>query len=357
MKPPLPPREVDEVVDASVDDFTALRGARILLTGGTGFIGDWLTTCLLRADDRLRLGLRIALLTRRPDCLPARVSGHAAVDVVAGDVRRLPAIGAPDLVIHAAASSSATYGVGDGEPRAMASTIVAGAESVLTAARGARVLFLSSGAVYGPTSGPVAEDDLSAPNPMEPATAYAQAKRLAETMCAAATAAGDASVVVARLFAFVGPGLPLDAHFAAGNLIGDVLAGRPLVVTGDGHAVRSYLYAADLVSWSMALLARGAAGRAYNVGSPEAVTIRELAGIVAGLASPAPPVHVLGQPTPGAPPHVYLPSVDRAVAELGVRVSTPLPLALARTLAWHRGSVETRAAAVGGSAAGVAGLR
>jgi len=355
VKPPLPPQEIDEVVDASADDFLALRGARILLTGGTGFIGDWLTSCLLRADDRLRLGLRIALLTRRPHCLPARVADHCAVDVVVGDVRQLPPVGTPDLVIHAAASSSAKYGVGDGEPRTIASTIVQGTESVLTAARGARLLFFSSGAVYGRTPEPVAEDHSGAPDSMEPATAYAQAKRLAETLCAAATAAGDASVIVARLFAFVGPGLPLDAHFAAGNLIGDVLAGRPLVVTGDGRAVRSYLYAADLVSWAMALLVRGVAGRAYNVGSPDRVTIRELAGIAAGLAGTATPlpVRVLQRATPGVAPHVYVPSVDRAINELGVKVSTTLPVALARTVAWHRDNVSAAAT----SAAGLAGFR
>jgi len=338
MSAALPLSEIDEVVDVSGDDFAALRGASLLLTGGTGFVGRWLTSCLLRADDRLALGLRVALLTRRPERLPPWVAEHRAIVVVAGDVRALPPVGRPDFVMHGAASSSAKFGVGDGEPRAMAATIVEGTQAVLAAAGGARTLFLSSGAVYASAVEPVAEDASTAPasRPDPPESSYAQAKRHAEALCAAATEAGDAAVVIARLFTFVGPGLPLDAHFAAGNFLGDVLAGRPLVVRGDGAATRSYLYAADLVSWLCALLVRGAPGRAYNVGSPEPVTIRELADVAARLVAPPLPVRVSGTPSPGGRAHVYVPVVGRAVGELGVGVRTPLREALRRTLDWHR---------------------
>ena len=90
---------------------------------------------------------------------------------------------------------------------------------------------------------------------MDPRSAYAEAKRLAETMFAAATESGDVEAVVARLFAFIGPRIPLDAHFAAGNFLRDALAGRPVEVHGDGQPRRSYLYAGDLPEWCWALLA------------------------------------------------------------------------------------------------------
>src|SRR5581483_1431185 len=139
---------------------------------------------------------------------------------------------------------------------------------------------------------PVAEDAPTAPDALDPRSSYGNAKRLAENLCAISTQAGRADVVVGRLFAFVGPRIPLDAHFAIGNFLHDALEGRPIVVRGDGQARRSYLYAGELPEWCWALLARGRSGAAYNVGSPQGVTIADLAGLVAKLATQPPEVRI-----------------------------------------------------------------
>jgi dTDP-glucose 4,6-dehydratase len=218
----------------------------------------------------------------------------------------------------------------------MAATITDGTRQVLeVAARSrSRVLFLSSGAVYGRQAVQhVAEDASTGPDPMDPRSAYGQAKRLAETLCAAATAAGDASVVVARLFTFIGPRLPLSAHFAAGNFLADAGMGRPVSVHGDGRAVRSYLYAGDFPEWAWALLARGEGGRAYNVGSAQAVTIAELAAKVAEAVTPATTIEILGTPSAGTADR-YVPDVARAAHELGVEPRTGLVSAIEKSLHW-----------------------
>ena len=205
-----------------------------------------------------------------------------------------------------------------------------------------RLLYLSSGAVYGPQPPALAalpEDHAGAPDSLAAEAVYAHAKRLAESLCVAA-GGRRLQPVIARGFAFVGPLLPLDAHFAVGNFLRDALAGRPIEVLSDGRTVRSYMHAVDLTIWLTTLLVRGAPGRAYNVGSDRAVSVAELAGLVAACATPPLPVRVRDPAGPGPAPR-YVPAIDRARSELGLELAVGLPEALARTFAWARREQST----------------
>ena len=231
---------------------------------------------------------------------------------------------------HAATPASAALERDD--PAEMYSIIVDGTRRVLEFARrcGAEKLLLtSSGAVYGVQ--PPELEQIAETFPTAPVTAYGRGKAEAERLCLES----GIPAVIARCFAFVGPYLPLDAHFAAGNFIRDALAGRPIVIRGDGRPYRSYLYASDLVKWLWTLLDRGEAGRVYHVGSGRAVSIAELARIAAGLVEPALPVEVLSPAGEGLPPR-YVPDISRAGRELGLRVETDLEEALRLTFEFHR---------------------
>ena len=146
---------------------------------------------------------------------------------------------------------------------------------------------------------------------------------------------------VARCFAFIGPHLPLAAHFAIGNFTGAAISNREIHIKGDGTPRRSWLYMSDLAAWLWTMLAQGAPGRAYNVGSDEAYSIAEAATLTANVLRPdgeggsALPIRIDGTPTPGAPLNSYVPSVERARSELGLHVAVPLAEALRRTAAWH----------------------
>jgi nucleoside-diphosphate-sugar epimerase len=312
--------DLERALDRCAADLRGLGGATVVLTGGTGFVGTWLLEVATWARSRLGTGPRIVVLTRDPRrfaSLRPHLAGHEWVHVVAGDVRHVdPAVLAGDVVIAAAAPSAAAGDVvGEEDLRA---TTTAGAVLVRSLLeRGAsRALYLSSGAAGH-----------------EHRDTYGSAKRWAEQLLVGNR--GPGRTVVARLFAFVGPYLPLDEGFAVGNFIGDVLAARPIRVRGDGTAVRSYLYAPDLAWWLWALATRGGPGDIVDVGSPQALTITELAAAVARLVDPPLPVVVEGVAVPSSAPDIYVPDVA-AAASLGLYVSVGLETALRRTFDWHR---------------------
>jgi nucleoside-diphosphate-sugar epimerase len=267
------------------------------------------------------------------------------VELVEGDVRAPHSLaGTFDGVVHAATPASAD--LNNERPYTMLETIYRGGQTVLElAARSGKIplLFTSSGAVYGlqpPDLDAMPETYGGAPDPLIATNAYHEGKRLGELQCAIAARTLGLRVKIARLFAFVGPYLPLDRHFAIGNFIRDGMAGRTISVAGDGTAVRSYLYSADMVSWLWAIFVRGEVMRAYNVGAAAPISIEELAHAIARRFSPSPDVSIGRKNSLGNPPHRYVPDVRRIKSELSVRESVDITSAIARTIENQPGLVR-----------------
>jgi nucleoside-diphosphate-sugar epimerase len=319
-----------------------LRGARLLITGGTGFVGSWMLEALRWANAELGAGVDALVLTRDPveftKARPHLAMGRG-VRLHRGDIRTFETPGESFThVIHGAASANAALYAS--EPLAMLDTIVQGTHRVLecaAAARAGSVLLVSSGAVYGRQPLNVAnvhENSGGAPDPLDPGQVYAEGKRTAEMMGAVFAKQHGVGVRIARLFAFVGPYLPLDRHLAIGNFIRDRLAGGPIAIAGDGTPLRSYLYGADLAVWLWTILARGVSCRPYNVGSDRAVSIAEAAQVVADAVPPSVPVTRAKEPRPSVPSERYVPDTSRARTELGLEDWIGLEEGVRRTLAW-----------------------
>jgi dTDP-glucose 4,6-dehydratase len=238
-----------------------LRGKRIFLTGGTGFVGKWLLATVLEADRRFGLGCEITVLTRNPEAFRRQapeLANAPQVTLIAGDVRHLdPGRQRFSHVIHAATDAVTT-----GRPLDTFNTCVEGTRRVLDFAAQAgatELLLLSSGAVYGrqPQSLPAITTDFSGgPDTLNVNSAYAEGKRAAEWLTHAYAQEHGIHAKVARCFAFVGPYLPMDRHFAIGNFIRDAMAGLPIVILGDGTPLRSYLHASEMAAWLVGLAAR-----------------------------------------------------------------------------------------------------
>jgi dTDP-glucose 4,6-dehydratase len=333
--------DLDVVVARAASAFELLASSRIFITGGTGFIGRWLVAALLHARREMRRPFDIVVLSRDPEAFLRRhpsFVGRDGLAFAAGDIRTFVfPDGAFDYVLHAATETSAEA---DTRPAQLADSIILGALRVLRfcdAKRPRRLLYLSSGAVYG--SLPVDltrvdEEFRCAPDQLASQSVYGESKRAAEMLCAIAARDGGLETVVARIFAAVGPGLPLDGHFAIGNFIRDALHGRDIHVASDGTALRSYIYSADLTAWLLTLLTKGRSGLAYNVGSDRAISIGDLAARVRDVLRASVAVNISGKAGAGAVRSRYVPDVSRARAELGLDVWTPLEVAIQRTAAF-----------------------
>lgn len=315
---------------------STMKHRSLFLTGGTGFFGKSILQWLL--ENPLDF-LDLTILSRHPqaflDANP-QFQDLRNLSFVQGDIRSFAFPRTTfDAILHAATPADAN--LEREHPDEMYSIIVDGTHHVLDLAMQCgckRFLMTSSGGVYGVQ--PPELSHLSESFPCQPVSAYGRGKHEAERLCVIAAAKHNFTALLPRCFSFVGPYLPLDAHFAIGNFINDCLKNRPIMIQGDGTPLRSYLYADDLVEWLLKILVHGAHGHTYNVGSEEAISIRDLAYLVQRCTGATNEV-ILQQTTEHTQlPERYVPSTERIRHDLGVTQTVGLEEAIRRTFTYHQ---------------------
>jgi len=321
-----------------------MKDKKIFITGGTGFFGSWLLESFYYSNQVHELNSKIVVLTRNPEKFKTKAPHlfqTGAICLLEGDVKDFDfPEGHYDYIIHAATEASES--LNNSKPFEMMDTIVTGTRRVLEFARAStaeRLLFVSSGAVYGkqPQSiSHISEDSMTGPDILNFRNVYAESKRLAELMCCIYAENYGITIPIARCFAFVGPHLNLNIHFAIGNFIRDGLVGQTIEVKGDGTPVRSYLYSADLVIWLLTILVNGESKRAYNVGSDHAISIEELAKKICQCFDHKKIEYIVRQKSdPRKEREHYVPSIDRARKELKLNVNFDLAESIKKTINWN----------------------
>ena len=336
-------QDLDDILVRTYDLWDELRSQRIFITGGTGFFGCWLLESLIWANDKLGLNTEVVVLTRNYDAFRKKaphLANHPSIQFIIGDVTsfNFPE-GNFSYVIHAATEASAK--LNEENPLLMFDTIVQGTRHTLEFAKlcqAKKFLLTSSGAVYGKQPSAlthIPEDYIGAPDPTHAQSAYGEGKRAAEMLCTLYGKQYGFETKIARCFAFVGPYLPLDTHFAIGNFIRDGLQGGPILVNGDGTPYRSYLYAADLAVWLWTILLKGRSCYPYNVGSDVDITISNVARLVGSVFQPPIEVVIAKKPSGEKPGQRYVPLTTRAFSELGLKPIIALEEAIQRTKSWN----------------------
>ena len=350
--------DCDDMLHALREEMPQMAGGRLLITGGAGFLGYYLTHCVAAWNarqsnpaDRIETIVTDSFFRGTPDWL-GELRERDGVRLLKWDVREpMPSeVGDLDWVIHAASIASPTYY--RAHPVETMDANVGGLRRLLDAALAQKnagrpprgILFYSSSEVYGdPSVVPTPEDYRGNVSCTGPRACYDEAKRYGETMCVVFAQHHGLPVRVARPFNNYGPGLKLDDKRVVSDFARDVLAGRDIEMLSDGTATRTFCYVADAVVGYFKVLVRGRDGEAYNVGieTPE-VTIgdfaREMAS--AGRELFGYGGKVVTAPPPDADylvdnPNRRCPVMDKARRELAFEPVVQLHEGLRKLLTWY----------------------
>jgi UDP-glucuronate decarboxylase len=333
----------------------ALNGKRVLVTGGTGFIGSYLLETLAYLNDRvLAEPCAISVVTRNMGRVTERLpqlGRRRDVTFIESDIRQFrSASRAWDYVIHGAASADARVFLED--PSEIMDIIAEGTKVVLNEATAGveSFLFISSGAVYGQQPHEhawISEDYPGGPDLRHWRSCYGEAKRYAEMLCQVFGEKRKLPVTIARVFAVLGPYQELHSTSAAIDFIRQGLRGNTITIRDSGETERAYCYIADAVAGLFTLLLRPYPGEVFNIGSDmESVSFTELAHRVSRCLGKDINVMIEGSPASGVLGSRYAPDVTRLYVKEGFRPTTGLDEALARTISWMKERDEANSHAI-----------
>jgi UDP-glucose 4-epimerase len=302
---------------------------KVLVTGGSGFIGSHIVERLLTEGHSVRVLDNFAT-GRRENLLRVR----SEIELVEGDIRDservCDAVGGCEVVLHQAALPSVPRSFQD--PLATNATNVTGTLNVLGAARDSgvrRVVYASSSSIYGANPSLPKHEGLM-PRPVSP---YAATKLAGEGFCRTFDDVYGLETVALRYFNVFGPRQDPRSHYAVPNFFAAMLNGGHPIVHGDGEQSRDFTYVSNVVDANLLAMCReGVAGKAYNVGAGKRITLNDLLRRIAALIGREPKVRH-GPPRRGDVEHSQA-DVSAAKRDLGYMPSVSLEEGLRLTLEW-----------------------
>ena len=305
---------------------------RILVTGGSGFLGASLCERLVQAGHEVIC--LDNLLTSSIDNIQ-HLLGSGNFKFIEHDVTEPIRLEVDEIYNLACPASPIHY---QANPIKTMKTSVLGMIHVLGMAKrcGARVLQASTSEIYGdPDVHPQPESYRGLVNTLGPRACYDEGKRAAEALCSDYRRSHDVEVRIARIFNTYGPGMATNDGRVVSNFILQTLRGEPVTVYGDGSQTRSFCYRDDLIEGLVRLMALdGKEPRPVNLGNPEECSMLDLVQAVARACGRE--ATVTYQPIPNDDPKQRCPDITRARELLNWSPAVNLQEGLQRTVSWFQ---------------------
>ena len=303
---------------------------RILVTGGSGFLGSHL------CDRLIAEGANVICVDNFFSGTRSNVEhllDHKRFELIRHDVT-FPLYIEVDQIYNMACPASPIHYQRD--PVQTTKTSVHGAINMLGLAKRvrAKILQASTSEIYGdPSVHPQTEDYWGNVNPIGPRSCYDEGKRCAETLFFDYQRQHNLRIKVARIFNTYGPRMHPNDGRVVSNFIVQALLGRDITVYGDGSQTRSFCYVDDLIEGLLRLM--GSADLItgpINIGNPTEFTILELASQVIELIGSR--SRIVHRPLPQDDPRQRRPDISKADELLGWSPRTPLNEGLKHTIAY-----------------------
>lgn len=311
-----------------------MRGKRVLVTGGAGFLGSHLCERLLDEGndviclDNFYTGTKNNVL-HLMDNKRFELMRHDVIMPVFVEVDQIFNLACPASPVHYQYNAVKTV-----------KTSVMGAINMLGLAKRvkARVLQASTSEVYGdPSIHPQVESYWGNVNPVGIRSCYDEGKRVAETLFFDYHRMNDVDIRVMRIFNTYGPRMHPDDGRVVSNFIVQALRGNDITIYGNGAQTRSFCFVDDLIEGMVRLMNCENFTGPVNIGNPVEFTIRELAEMVIRLTGSASKLITL--PLPSDDPRQRQPNINLAREKLGWEPRVPLEQGLQKTIDYFTGRI------------------
>lgn len=335
-------KDCSDAASWSVPLLNELRNQKLMVAGGTGFIGSWIAELISLLNDSYNFNTSLILLSRNTEPFQEEkkhLSKRKDIQFIEKDIRNINEL-PKDITYLIHAASSPDNRVHMSNPIETISAITKGTDNLLDSAfklqNLKKILYLSSGQVYGKNGiqkARISEADFGSLDCNKITSVYPEAKRLAEATCCAYSSQFKLPVVIARPFSFIGPCQSLSKPWAINNFINDALHGKTIRIIGNGEPVRSYMYPADMVAWLLRILVAGKNGSGYNVGSPVGISLKNIAEKIVQATKSKVDIEIKFYNTDSS---IFIPDIALCEKELGLNLNYTIEDTIRRSIAWFK---------------------
>lgn len=264
-----------------------LDNCNILIAGATGLIGSCCVDVLMARSKRSYHVYAMGRNVRRMEQLFGKYQSDERFHAIIGDITKPLSIQQPiHYIVHTASGAAPSdFSI---HPVEVMKANINGVINLMEYGirhQMKRLLYVSSGEVYGEGDGRVFTEDYSGyVNCNTPRSCYPSSKRAAETLCACYAAEYGAETVIARPCHIYGPNFTETDNRVYAQFIRNILKGEDIVMKSSGEQFRSWCYVVDCVSALLFILLKGSSGEAYNIADSASVfTIKQLAEMLADI--------------------------------------------------------------------------